>query len=171
MTYGYDSVVAFSKSSAELDDFARDFIQRVKGIRKSPREQARPLFFICHSLGGLLFKQALNLAYQDGKSYRELLERFAGVAFMGTPHGGSDVAFWTSYAVRLLHAASLGTRTNKGLLQFLRKDSKALGLLSSKFGTQNESLQILSFYEIEKFPMLNCRVRVSMSHLLSHYRK
>src|SRR5438034_1035627 len=33
-TYGYDSVVAFSKSSAEVDDFARDLLHRVRGARK-----------------------------------------------------------------------------------------------------------------------------------------
>jgi hypothetical protein len=58
LTYGYDSEVAFSKSSAEVDDFARDLLQRLKSVRKSAEERARPLFFICHSLGGILFKQA-----------------------------------------------------------------------------------------------------------------
>jgi hypothetical protein len=57
MTYGYDSVVAFSKSSAEVDDFARDLLQRVNGVRKTAQEKSRPLLFLCHSLGGILFKQ------------------------------------------------------------------------------------------------------------------
>lgn len=85
---------------------------------------------------------------------------------MGTPHGGSDVALWASHASRFLHAASLGTRTNKDLINFLRKDSKFLGSLSKKFEIQNASLQILTFYETEKFPMLNSRVCLSkLSHL------
>ncbi|KAI9863600.1 MAG: hypothetical protein M1813_003623 [Trichoglossum hirsutum] len=102
LTYGYDSVVAFSKSSAEVDDFARDLLQRVNVTRKPTSEKARPLFFICHSLGGILFRQALNLAHLDAKNFRELLEKFARVIFMGTPHGGSDVAFdvlrWPAFA-------------------------------------------------------------------------
>jgi len=57
MTYGYNSVVAFSKSTAQVDDFARDFLQRVKGVRRSAEEKSRALVFICHSLGGILFKQ------------------------------------------------------------------------------------------------------------------
>lgn len=141
-----------------MDDFSRDLLHRVKCIRQSDQEKARPLFFICHSLGGLLFKQALNLAHQDPENYRDMLERFTGVVFMGTPHGGADVAFWASYAGRLLNAASLGTRTNVGLLQVLRKDSKFLGTLSHTFALQNGSLKIITFYETEKFPMLNGRV-------------
>jgi hypothetical protein len=77
---------------------------------------------------------------------------------MGTPHGGADVAFWASYAGKLLNAVSLGTRTNKDLLRVLRTDSSFLGLLSQKFKIQSQSLQIISFYEVEKFPLLNCRV-------------
>lgn len=57
-TYGYDSVVAFSKSSGEVDDFARDLLQKVKAIRSPATEHERPLYFICHSLGGIVVKQA-----------------------------------------------------------------------------------------------------------------
>jgi hypothetical protein len=64
-TYGYDSTVAFSKSSAEVDDFARDFLHRVKSVRFSDIERVRPILFICHSLGGILFKQV----YGDNQEY------------------------------------------------------------------------------------------------------
>ena len=80
---------------------------------------------------------------------------------MGTPHGGSDVALWASLAANFLHSASYGSRTNKDLLQLLRRDSKYLGSLSKQFLMQNQSLRILSFYETEKFPLLNCRVNAA----------
>ena len=103
----------------------------------------------------------MNIAHRDTKSYGEVLHKFAGVAFIGTPHGGADLAFWMTFASRLLSAASLGTRTNKGLVQVLRKDSMFLGALSKRFAVQNTSQPILSFYETKKFPMLNCRVGTS----------
>ena len=81
---------------------------------------------------------------------------------MGTPHGGSDIAFWASYAGNLINAISFGTRTNKDLLGVLRKDSEFLGSLSDKFLLQSRFMHILSFYETEKFPMMNCRVHNSV---------
>jgi hypothetical protein len=83
---------------------------------------------------------------------------------MGTPHGGSDIAFWASYAGNLINAISFGTRTNKDLLGVLRKDSTFLGCLSQKFILQSRSMRILSFYETEKFPLLNCRVSNTVSY-------
>ena len=108
-------------------------------------------------------KQALNIAHQDARNYGELLSCFKGVAFMGTPHAGSDVAFWTSYAARLLHSISLGTRTNKNLLDVLKRDSKFLGRLSRQFEVQNNLLEILTFYETKKPPMLNICVKFFIS--------
>jgi hypothetical protein len=49
---------------------------------------------------------------------------FHGVVFMGTPHGGSDIAFWASYAGNLVSAISFGTRTNKDLLGVLRNSKR-----------------------------------------------
>ncbi|KAH6976535.1 Alpha/Beta hydrolase protein [Ilyonectria sp. MPI-CAGE-AT-0026] len=161
-TYGYDSAVAFSKSSAEIDDFARDLLQRVKLARSSEEHRGSPLYFICHSLGGLVLKQALNLDNENkdanGGGDAQLLAWLRGVVFMGTPHAGSDVAFWGALAGRLLHTASLGTSTNRGLLKLLRKDSTFLGALSLRFAMENPQIRILSFYELEKFPFLNCRI-------------
>ena len=59
-TYGYDSIVAFSKSAAELDDFARELLHQIQSQRNSARERACSMIFICHSLGGILFKQVRN---------------------------------------------------------------------------------------------------------------
>lgn len=84
----------------------------------------------------------------------------AGIVFMGTPHSGANIAFWGSIAGKLLSMASLGTRTNKDLLSVLQTDSKFLGSVSEGFAWRNWELPILSFYELEKMPLLNCRVSI-----------
>lgn len=84
---------------------------------------------------------------------------------MGTPHGGSDIASWTSFGARLLHAPSLGTRTNKALIDGLRKDSAFLSRQSEKFKAYSRTLRIISFYETEKFPMMNYLVHQKVLQL------
>lgn len=54
MSYGYSSVVAFSKSTAGVEEFARDLLERLKAVRL---EATRPIIFICHSMGGLIVKK------------------------------------------------------------------------------------------------------------------
>ena len=57
MTYGYDSVVAFSRSVAEIEDYASDLLDRLDGERRTAQEKARPIVFIAHNLGGIIVKK------------------------------------------------------------------------------------------------------------------
>jgi hypothetical protein len=57
MTFGYNSKTYFSRSEADVRDFASELLAAVKASRSSLIEQQRPIVFICHSLGGLVFKQ------------------------------------------------------------------------------------------------------------------
>lgn len=56
MTYGYDSVLAFT-SPAGLESFARDLLKRLRILRASAEARTRPLVFVAHCLGGLLVKK------------------------------------------------------------------------------------------------------------------
>lgn len=65
----------------------------------------RPLVFICHSLGGLLIKQALRHA-RDSKSaaIRAICDQAKLVVFLSTPHSGADMASWMKHIGTLLRA-------------------------------------------------------------------
>jgi hypothetical protein len=53
----------------------------------------RPLFFVCHSLGGLVVKQALRSALDLGESaWREIVNNTRGIVFLATPHTGARLA-------------------------------------------------------------------------------
>ena len=67
---------------------------------------ARPVVFVCHSLGGLLVKQMLRQTQdQSEPAWRAIAEQTRAVVFVATPHGGSDLATWLHRLGTLLRAS------------------------------------------------------------------
>jgi protein SERAC1 len=57
MSFGYDSEVLFSKSTCDVGTFAEQLLESLLSRRMGVAE-ARPIVFICHSLGGIVVKKA-----------------------------------------------------------------------------------------------------------------
>lgn len=57
MSYGYNSTVQFSKSEADSGIFAEQLLESLMSNRRTDVEKKRPVVFICHSLGGIIFKK------------------------------------------------------------------------------------------------------------------
>ena len=79
---------------------------------------------------------------------------------MGTPHRGSDVAYWTDVVARALHILQLGMGTNGNLLLALKKNSPILSKISQEFVERATGLQIRTFYEVEVLDYMNCLVEL-----------
>ncbi len=68
-----------------------------------------PLFFVCHSLGGLLAKKILRFSYDQKKShYYKIVRNTAGISFLATPHWGSGKADHLDNIAGVLHTLSGG---------------------------------------------------------------
>jgi protein SERAC1 len=70
MSYSYNSAVAFSKATIGIKTFAEQLLEDLMAWRLTLCEQERPIIFICHSLGGIVFKQVfativLRAVYHD----------------------------------------------------------------------------------------------------------
>jgi hypothetical protein len=71
------------------------------------RLDAKPLVFVCHSLGGLVIKQLLRIAADAlGTPEGRILDQTQGVVFLGTPNTGSDLANWAGRFWAVFHPSA-----------------------------------------------------------------
>ncbi|KAL2048275.1 hypothetical protein N7G274_000186 [Stereocaulon virgatum] len=155
MTFGYDSTVAFSKSVAEIEDKALDLLNRLgaeRAVSRNAASKAITIIFICHSLGGILVKKAIVLAYERCcvPEFEDIANYTMSIAFMGVPHKGSTSAWWGNLAANILNGVSIGTSTNTRLITDLRKNSSNLVKISTQFIHRSQSLRIYTFYETKR---------------------
>ncbi|PNP78957.1 hypothetical protein FNYG_07822 [Fusarium nygamai] len=148
-TFGYDSRIAFTGSASRVDDHARNLLERLMAKRRQFSEK-RPLLFICHSLGGIVVKRALAIAHERSRRYNLITRDTFGIMFLGTPHRGSDVAFWGSLLAKLADVVTLGSIRTQ-VLEDLKRKSGMLGAICSQFVERSESLhRIFSIYERQR---------------------
>ncbi|RWA08425.1 hypothetical protein EKO27_g6700 [Xylaria grammica] len=154
MSVSYNSGAQFSRYTSDVFVFAYQVLDRVIDARTTPQEMARPIIFICHGLGGVIFKQALNEAQENGLYASTILPRIVGVAFFGTPHGGSGIVHWSSMLNSMLEAGDIATTTTSQLAEDFELDSSILEHISESFVEHGEKLKIFSFYETEKMDFM-----------------
>ncbi|KAF4343770.1 ankyrin repeat [Fusarium beomiforme] len=148
-TFGYDSRIAFTGSASRVDDHARNLLERLMAKRRYFSEK-RPLIFICHSLGGIVVKRALAIAHERSRRYDSITRDTFGIMFLGTPHRGSDVAFWGNLLAKLADVLTLGSIRTQ-VLEDLKRKSDMLGAICSQFVERSESLhRIFSIYERQR---------------------
>ncbi|KAF2398705.1 hypothetical protein EJ06DRAFT_89082 [Trichodelitschia bisporula] len=147
MTFGYDSRLAFSGSTADLDDFALSLLNRLSDHRRTKASIDRPLIFVGHSLGGIVVKKALITAHENDSQYGHILQSCKGIVFFGTPHRGADLASRAEKIGRVPNALAFGSALRTDLLRVLKAKSDPLQAISRQFVQRAKNMQIVSFYE------------------------
>lgn len=116
---------------------------------------------MCHSLGGLVLKQALVLAQLDSH-FKEIYGATYGIIFLGTPHSGSNVASFVKSVGNVISIAFPGSQMK--LIEDLKKDSVTLFNLSDEFRRIASELEIVSFYEQRETAIRQAQsVRIALS--------
>lgn len=99
------------------------------------------------------------VAQERSRIYGELLDSIHSVIFFGTPHRGSDLAWWADFTANLLRALELGRGTNTNYIEALKRNSKEFSLISQQWVERSQNIEIRTYYETER--LLGFLVRTS----------
>lgn len=147
-TFAYNAVLAFSGSRSSFREISQNLLDDISRIRKGYQDLSdRKIVFICHSLGGLILKQALLLANKLRSQLSMTTDNVLGVLFLGTPNKGDQVAYWRhlfSNIVELEKLPDLDVTSSETMLSI----SADLGRTCTEFNDQiARRLQIFSLCE------------------------
>ncbi|KAF8496289.1 hypothetical protein BU17DRAFT_59450, partial [Hysterangium stoloniferum] len=141
-SYGYDAYTENASSQKTVHGHAQDFLAKLSNSRDRSHHGSRPIFFIAHSLGGIILKSALIQASMANKRhllrYKWICLSSYGILFLGTPHQGTDV---------VLKFTSLCCRPNNILLKHLISHSELLQQQNYDFNPIAGDFQMNFFYE------------------------
>ncbi|KAL5089104.1 hypothetical protein Trisim1_005960 [Trichoderma cf. simile WF8] len=158
LTFGYNSKSYFNRGNPGVNDFASELLASINSSRRTPEEKQRPIVFVCHSLGGLVFKKAIIKGHEWDTFYGSINKKICGVVFFGTPHKGSKLASWDTIGTRITQAVTLGFASSPSFVEGLVVDSQMLKQISESFVPRAGAYKIRSFYETLFMKGLNCRV-------------
>ncbi|KAF7560068.1 hypothetical protein G7046_g4085 [Stylonectria norvegica] len=160
LAFGYDSrpidqTRLFSKiSNKTIRDHAIQLNRSLRHYRRETGTEGRPIIFVCHSLGGLVCKDAfLHASGLDNDDDGDFSKSIAGFVFMGTPHTGSAIADSIGPFATLLRPYR---QTNRPLLNLLKTDSEVLGRIHDDFcrrisahkpGSNMRAIKVFCFWE------------------------
>ena len=146
--YGYDTGMAGSHSFQNLEDFASTFRSTLQTLvaREEPQQgyHTRPIVFVVHSLGGLVFKEALIQMKSDKNSY-DLLGLIYGALFFGVPSQGMDISHLLPMVESQLNEDLIRSLDTESV--FLRKQSREFPKAFNCYDSE-----VVCFYETLKSP-------------------
>lgn len=93
-----------------------------------------------------MVKKALIIAHERSDRYDSITLNTYGIVFLGTPHRGSDTAFWAGMMGAMADVFTFGGIQTQ-LLKDLKPESSCLGDVCSQFVERAQSPHIFTIYE------------------------
>ncbi|KAK3682502.1 hypothetical protein B0T22DRAFT_385937 [Podospora appendiculata] len=129
----------------DLEGLAMDLLDQIQQLRQGTG-RSRPLFFIAHSIGGLVVKLALVRATQLAE-YREIMYNCHGVSFFATPHRGSSYMSMKNLRESIRQLLHLQRPLPESLVRELRVNNSTLATIHEDFVDIMSELRVWTFYE------------------------
>ena len=133
----------YPEENDTLKILANRLLEKIEELRRA-EDEARPIFFVCHSTGGLVVKMALTEA-QRSKS--PILGDCFGVSFFATPHRGSSYLSMPEFSNSIEHIMHLSRPLPEKIARQLKLDYHLLRQLGSDFKALSAELKIWTFFE------------------------
>ncbi|KAI2820123.1 hypothetical protein CBS115989_1299 [Aspergillus niger] len=156
LTFGYDAfVVDWRRPVSEnfIGNHAWNLLTSLSSYRDNDDTNERPVIFVCHSLGGLVCKDALFQSRQRSEKHlQSILDCTRGIIFLGTPHHGAGLA---NLAEVVSRSIGLLKQTNPKIVDVLKRDSEVLARIQEGFHTmikahstaETPPIEVTCFYE------------------------
>ena len=148
LSYGYNAHFTSQgpNSIAGIADFAKQLLFDMKFGKDSLGEDLnvghRPIIFVVHSMGGLVFKKAVMQGHNDDE-FKGLISQVKAVLFLSTPHRGTNLA----ETLNRILSVSIFNHTPKRYISELMQNSPFIEDINEEFRKHAPMLQIFSFYE------------------------
>ena len=107
--------------------------------------ESRPIIFLCHSMGGLLVKQALINAHNNRK-YTPIKTATSGLAFFATPHNGGDWKLVNLGTMASKIATTAGFQKGDDVVEVLKSGSMFSDIMQEHWRHQLLEYDIVSFW-------------------------
>lgn len=109
----------------------------------------QPIFIVCHSLGGVVVKQALCVASNQDNRYGPILNAMVGVIFLSTPHRYGDK---TTNFIRFQDIVEAMTGREPKISNTNAEQEMAILLdLANRFNGTRFFTPVLSVYEMREW--------------------
>ncbi|KAH8881349.1 hypothetical protein GQ53DRAFT_848361 [Thozetella sp. PMI_491] len=148
LTFGYNA--AFHKSGdgkTSVLDFAENLLHDLKYSEdangKSLNIGAVPLIFVCHSMGGLVVKEAC-IKGSGRPQFKPIIDAVEAIVFLATPHRGAQVAQLLNKILQ-----SVIITNTKQYVSDLLPTSSVLENQAESFRHIAHKFKIMSFYETQ----------------------
>ncbi|OCK98088.1 uncharacterized protein K441DRAFT_545195, partial [Cenococcum geophilum 1.58] len=146
MTWGYDSTSYANQNGLLL--LAETLLKDIEMKRRNVIERQRPVVFVCHSLGGLVVKQALLQAQkfnEQGGNFGGIYACTSGIIFFGTPHRDSSSASLSQLVANV--ANTVFKQTHNNLWHIISGNQNALVTQSKSFRSISADMLLVSIFE------------------------
>ena len=107
-TFGYNSRLFDRNASDKLLDWADYLLEGISKLRTSTNTSHAPLIFVCHSMGGLVVRKAIEHLdrYGSDSKYDSIELEKCAILFLSTPHEGTTEADYSSFLTGILRRTS-----------------------------------------------------------------